>query len=587
MSEPQLRTGQVIGGRFVLGRKLGSGGFGSVWLADDTHVRQQVALKLLHDKFLDNTWVLDRFEREAEVLGRLVHPGISRPEAWQITEDYAFLAMEYVPGESLDIDIAAHAERDEPYSDDRLLGLMRPLCEAVDYAHGMEVVHRDLKPKNVQLTGDGGLKVLDFGVAKLLSDSSRDATTVGRLLGSLLYMSPEQAISAPVDRRADIFSLGTILFELLTLRRAWAWDSNSQPIWALDKPIRRDAVNNHMSILRRIATAPRPLPSGSRPGLSPRIDEVVTRAMATAPRDRFRSAATLLGAFEAALGAPVMPSARTSSDLSTDTLVDAPARPAHATLPDTPRGVMSTEQLVRVDPEGSDAEDFTTVMPKDQDARDLVRGGTRAHSESPTHAVGMSSGNLSPDTAIPPYMPAVASGTLPRQGGMSPGVRQLVTLTVGVALGAVIAVVALWQRPSPAPAPSVIAPEPAGLPTAVGTAAHPKSAPVVVERAAPPPKPAPAKVTRKTSKPTRAAKPARKPALAGVAPLRRMLAKARANPDDAHLIESLGTKIQAAAKSLDDDRVRLTIERRATMSAMAGDLDGLGACIDALAKASR
>ena len=583
MAEERDRQGQLIGDRFLLERKLGSGGFGSVWLAEDGKHHSQVALKLLHEKFLRNAWVLDRFEREAEVLSRLVHENIARPVAWRITPRFAYLAMEYAPGRSLDLDISDHAAARTPFEPETIVRMMRQLCAAMDYAHGQDVVHRDLKPKNVQLAGDGDqmhVKVLDFGVAKMLSDSSRDATTVGRLLGSLLYMSPEQAISAPVDHRADIFSLGSVLFELLTLKRPWAWDAGGMPIPALDQPIRRTAVNNHLSILRRIATAKRPVPSASMPGLSPEIDALVLQAIAIAPRQRFDSAGELAQALEAALLDPVVPVSASAPDRARDTVVDA-APTGAATVP-------HMQHTAAADGEGpADDEMYTTVMPKDHDASDRMGDATKTGAQEPTHTMPMDAqplfGAVTPSHGYAPY---ITTGSLvASRGKISAGTRQLLTLVVGVALGAVVAVVALRQRAEPPPVIAPVTQPPApGPPTAVGQAAlEPKAAPAA--------SPTPAKVEPVQRRPNSRAKPEpQQPAEVAAEPygrLRAKLRKARANPEDAHLIEALSTEIQRAAAALPQKRAGLVIRRRATTSAMIGDLDGLSACIDQLAAASQ
>jgi serine/threonine-protein kinase len=172
-------------------------------------------------------------------------------------------------------------------------------------------VHRDLKPKNVIISRRGQrpfLKVLDFGIAKILLGSELDPTTVGKVLGSVLYISPEQVLAQPLDHRADIFSLGTIIFEVITLTRAWARNEENRPLpfhHALDEP---GSNNSHISVLRRIAREERPKATLERSDISPAVDDVLARAMAVNAAERFDSADDLARALRMALIAPARPS---------------------------------------------------------------------------------------------------------------------------------------------------------------------------------------------------------------------------------------------------------------------------------------
>jgi serine/threonine protein kinase len=173
------------------------------------------------------------------------------------------------------------------------------------YAHSKTIIHRDLKPQNVMIVRKGGdifVKVLDFGIAKLLEGSIFDATTFGRRLGSMFYMSPEQCKGEPADARSDVFSLGAMMFEVLTLRRAWAWDATGRPLRAFDAPVPNDGANALSAVLMRVATAPRPRPSEQRPKLSTKFDDIVIKAMSIDPNRRFQDVASLLAEFRRALG---------------------------------------------------------------------------------------------------------------------------------------------------------------------------------------------------------------------------------------------------------------------------------------------
>jgi serine/threonine protein kinase len=209
-----LRPQQTIA-HYRITSKLGEGGMGEVWRATDTKLARDVAIKVLPDAFAADPDRLARFTREAQVLASLNHPNIA---AIYGVEDRA-LVMELVEGD---------APRG-PLSAEELLPLLHQLIDALEYAHDKGIVHRDLKPANLKLTPDGRLKVLDFGLAKALSwDSAAQpdaansptltmrATLAGVIMGTAAYMAPEQARGQSVDKRADIWSFGVVLYELLT-----------------------------------------------------------------------------------------------------------------------------------------------------------------------------------------------------------------------------------------------------------------------------------------------------------------------------------------------------------------------------------
>ena len=211
--------------------KIGEGGMGMVWKAVDTDLGREVAIKVLPEVFAGDAERLTRFEREARLLASLNHPCIAAIYGLHECDGMRFLAMEMVQGE----DLSVRLSRGKLPMEDAL-DIAAQVCEAFTAAHDAGVIHRDLKPANVMLTTDGKVKVLDFGLAKALvgdpaSGSGASAsfsptmtsagTRVGMILGTAAYMSPEQARGKPVDRRADIWALGCLLFEMLTGRAAF------------------------------------------------------------------------------------------------------------------------------------------------------------------------------------------------------------------------------------------------------------------------------------------------------------------------------------------------------------------------------
>ncbi|MBI3473946.1 MAG: serine/threonine-protein kinase [Candidatus Solibacter usitatus] len=222
-----LSTGDKIGHYEVL-TLLGQGGMGEVYKARDTTLKREVALKVLPGSFLRDPDRMARFQREAEVLASLDHPNIGPIYGTVDSEESRGLVLALIEGPTLADQIAIGRL---PLGD--ALSISKQIIEALEYAHDRGVVHRDLKPANIKITPEGVVKVLDFGLAKVLEDeplksSPADSPTMtlghtraGVILGTAAYMSPEQAVGRPVDRRSDIFSFGAVLFEMLTGKRAF------------------------------------------------------------------------------------------------------------------------------------------------------------------------------------------------------------------------------------------------------------------------------------------------------------------------------------------------------------------------------
>ena len=202
-------------GQYVVTRKLGQGGMGVVYLADDTRLRRPVAIKALTREFTGDNQRRDRLRREAQAAAALSHPGIATVYALEEFDDNLYIVCEYVPGETLraEVDNGAAAAR-------ALLNAAVEIARALVAAHEHGVIHRDLKPENVIRTKDGGIKVLDFGLARFQSTqrqaalSSTRLTEPGTILGTPGYIAPEQLRGSNVDFRADMFSFGVMLYEL-------------------------------------------------------------------------------------------------------------------------------------------------------------------------------------------------------------------------------------------------------------------------------------------------------------------------------------------------------------------------------------
>jgi two-component system LytT family response regulator len=219
--EPALASGDSIAHYRIVSR-LGEGGMGEVYLATDTKLDRSVALKVLPADVAHDHGRMERFEREAKAASALNHPNVAH--IYEIGDDKGvhFLVMEFIEGESLDQRIAG-----KPLASKEIAEVASQIADALDAAHGKGIIHRDIKPANIMVTPRGHIKVLDFGLAKLSERpdtpgasqmETRYVSAAGSLIGTIEYMSPEQALGRPVDYRTDIFSLGVVLYQMATGR---------------------------------------------------------------------------------------------------------------------------------------------------------------------------------------------------------------------------------------------------------------------------------------------------------------------------------------------------------------------------------
>ena len=270
--------GQTVSHYQIL-RTLGVGGMGEVYLAEDMKLGRQVALKVLARDSAGDPDRRARFEREARAVAALNHPGIVTIHSVEEDQGVLFLTMELVDGRTLSECIPQGG-----MALDQLLKIGIPLTDAVGTAHHRGITHRDLKPANVMVGHDGRVKVLDFGLAKQqLQESFQSetalaptahATAAGKILGTVAYMSPEQAEGKPVDPRSDIFSLGVVLFEMATGQRPFKGDSN-------------------VSVLSAVLKDTPPLVTELRSDLPRDLGRIVKRCLAKDQEERYQSAKDL------------------------------------------------------------------------------------------------------------------------------------------------------------------------------------------------------------------------------------------------------------------------------------------------------
>jgi serine/threonine-protein kinase len=296
----QSLVGTVLAGRYRIERLLGSGGMGSVYRAEHVLMRKACAVKVLHREMTQVKEVVARFEREAVAAARIEHPNVATATDFGQLEDGSFyLVLEFIEGQSLARLIAERGALPE----ERALTIVRQIADALSAAHGAGIVHRDLKPDNVMLVAkDGGadlVKVLDFGIAKVKlegdkAQAEQALTRMNTVMGTPEYMAPEQARGEEVDLRADLYTLGTILYEMLVGQ----------------SPFRHEEFV--VVLTKKLTEDPPPLPAHVSPGTR----ELVERLLQRAPEDRLQSAAEIAAAVDAVLGYSAAPASAVFAPVS-------------------------------------------------------------------------------------------------------------------------------------------------------------------------------------------------------------------------------------------------------------------------------
>lgn len=255
---------------------LGEGGMGNVYLAEHEQLGRKVAVKMLHPRLTSNESLRERFKNEASAMAHLQHPNIVTLYDYTESEDGLFLIMEYVEGHELDHYIKNVTG---PIGEEEIEKIMAQTLGAFEYAHAKGIVHRDIKPSNILLTAEGQVKVLDFGIAKLL-DADKTLTKTGTQMGTVLYMSPEQVKGEKVDQRSDIYALGVTLFQMATGQA----------------PYRSDTTE--FEVYNQIVRDPLPKASTIYPGASEKIDTIIAKATAKDLKNRYQNCEEFLADFK-------------------------------------------------------------------------------------------------------------------------------------------------------------------------------------------------------------------------------------------------------------------------------------------------
>ncbi|MBX6322344.1 MAG: serine/threonine protein kinase [Rhodospirillaceae bacterium] len=356
-------------GRYRVEGIVGQGAMGVVYRGHDPAIDRPVALKLIRADLLgsrDAAEYMERFRREAQAAGRCLHPNIVAVYDFAEHEGNPFIAMEFVEGDTL----LDRLDRGERFDVARAVHIIGQVLDGLDCAHGLGIVHRDVKPANIILLHDGRVKVADFGVSRLdTSGLTRD----GSAIGSPSYMAPEACRGDPVDGRCDLFSTGAVLYELLTGGKPFPGKSYTEVIYkVLNEP-------------------PAPI-LGRVPGVTPAIEEVVLRALAKDRDQRFPSAAAMAAALRAAASAPASGAAAQPDAADRTVVVSATVVSATQAFPSPPRPqsppqpspAQPTATAPAHDPSALSAVEKALVRHIGPIARVLVERAVRQHADFDT-----------------------------------------------------------------------------------------------------------------------------------------------------------------------------------------------------------
>jgi serine/threonine protein kinase len=402
-------------GKYELQQRLAHGGQGDAWKALDTQLKRYVAIKILHADLRHDPDFVSRFQREAQLIAALHHPNIVQIHNFDIApspegeDTIAYMVMDYVEGQTLADYIRNTSRKGQFPSADDLIYLFTGISQAIDYALGKGMIHRDIKPANILLDQRlptarpmGKPVLIDFGIARMQGVAS--GTMIGSLLGTPLYISPEQAKGQHGDQRSDLYSLGIILYEITTGIT----------------PFRGETT---MAILmQHLQDMPTP-PSLINPNISPALSGVILKSIAKKPEDRFPSASAMTIALAEALNVPVpqqLQPGAPSSHLS-------PAAPATTPI-------------------------NNPLSPSHMHSRDNMSGAVP--NVAPYAPPSLTS---TPTQAAPePATEQPAPSTPQRQGGLRKRTALFITLAVLVVLGLGLGTFALLSRPTPPPASAVM-----------------------------------------------------------------------------------------------------------------------------------
>ena len=306
-------TGKMLG-KYEIGPLLGQGGMAQVYKGCHPALQRDVAIKLIHSYLVDQEGFIERFKREAQLIAALRHPNIVQVFDFDTQDGVYYMVMEYIDGQTLSAKLGQMRTQNALLPFSQVNDLFLSLCSALHYAHSLGMIHRDIKPGNVMFTSKGQPVLTDFGLAKIVGGTTH--TTSGLVVGTPMYMSPEQAYGESGDARSDIYSLGVMLFELVT----------GYPPFQGDTPL---------SILFKQVNDPLPSPRKINPRVPEEISQIIIKATAKKPQDRYQSCVEFAEALRTAVcsGDPVATASNTlSMPLNVEPTDITPIKPVRKTI---------------------------------------------------------------------------------------------------------------------------------------------------------------------------------------------------------------------------------------------------------------
>jgi serine/threonine protein kinase len=315
-------VGTTLGNRYVIEELLGQGGMSAVYKASDPNLKRVVAVKVIHSHLSSDPDFVKRFEEEAAAVAQLRHPGIVQVHDFNRDSDTYYMVLEFVPGETLQDHLKRLNKSGRKLSVTKAMEYMAGACDAVDYAHQRGMIHRDIKPANLMLNTLGQVILMDFGIAKIVGSQRHTAT--GAVVGTAMYMSPEQIKGEQPDRRTDIYSLGVTLYEMVS----------GHP------PFEADSA---MTLMMMHINDPVPNPKKLNPEVPDSLVAIINKALAKDPNDRYQTAAQMAAALRNALAgreAGPVPSTRSTMVEETPTLMKGGKATTVESVPGVPTGTV-------------------------------------------------------------------------------------------------------------------------------------------------------------------------------------------------------------------------------------------------------